>query len=119
MQQPVKTCAITKNKIPDFRPIIDRLSQISSKAGDYTQVFISGYNFFRNGTSYVNFGNIKNIPITYYSSFNISFIVPINATKGDYIVKVVNIYNGNVSLPIQWTYPPILNNSDGITYSIL
>jgi hypothetical protein len=114
-----KKCFFVRNNLPSFTPIIYGLSQSSSNASIFTEIFITGENFFRNGTTYVNFGAIKNIPVTYYSSFNISFIVPTNATPGNYNVTATNIFNGNFSLPVQWTYPPNLNNSNSINYTIL
>jgi hypothetical protein len=114
-----KKCFFGRNNLPSFTPIINGLSQTKSKAGVFTQVFITGENFFRNGTTYVNFGTIKKIPVTYYSSFNISFTVPTNATPGNYNVTATNIFNGNFSLPVQWTYPSNLKNSNSINYTIM
>lgn len=118
-QTQTRNCSFGRNNLPSFTPMIHGLSQTSSKAGVFAEVFINGENFFRNGTTYINFGNIKKIPVTYYSSFNISFIVPTNITAGNYNITAVNIFNGNFSLPVKWTYPPNLNNSNSINYTIL
>jgi hypothetical protein len=118
-KKPTKICSLARNNLPSFTPIIYGLSQTKSNKDTYTIVYIIGENFFQNGTTYVNFGNIKKIPITYYSSFNISFIVPPNVIIGDYSVTVVNIYTGNLSLPVQYTYTPNLNTSNSIMYNIL
>ena len=117
--QQIRVCNLSRNNLPSFTPIVYGLSQNKSKEKVYTIVYIIGKNFLPNGTTYVDFGDIKNIQITYYSSFNISFIVPSNATKGHYPVRVINKYSGNFSLPVQWTYPSILNHSEPTIYSIL
>lgn len=101
---------------PSFKPIIYSLSVYESNVGQYTVVYINGLNFFPNGTTYVNFGIYNNIPITYYSSNNISFVVPTQALFGSYNVVVVNIYNGNFSTPVRYSYPGNLNYSNVITY---
>jgi len=101
---------------PSFTPIIYTLSVTESMPGQYSLVYIFGENFFPSGTTYVNFGSFTNIPITFYSSNNISFVVPINAGKGTYNVVVVNIYNGNFSPPVKYSYPGILNYSNAVPY---
>jgi hypothetical protein len=118
-QTQTRSCSFGRNNLPSFTPIIYGVSKTSSNAGMFAEVFITGENFFRNGTTYINFGNIQQLPITYYSSFNISFIVPIDVTAGNYKVTAVNIFNGNFSLPVKWSYPSNLNNSNSINYTIL
>jgi hypothetical protein len=113
------TCRKYKPAYPSFSPQIISLSTNVSIDGQYSLVYIYGTNFFLNGTTYVNFGSYTNIPITYYSSNNISFVVPINAPTGTYNVSVVNIYNGNFSLPVKYTYPGNLNYSNTVTYQII
>ena len=111
-------CRKNNQSYPSFAPVISSLSITESVAGKYTVVYILGYNFFSNGTTYVNFGQYKNIPITFYSSNNISFVIPLQATTGIYNVVVVNIYNGKFSPPVKYTYPGILNYSDSISYTL-
>jgi uncharacterized protein (TIGR03437 family) len=83
-------------------------------------VYIDGSNFFppTNGITYVNFGNYTNLPVIFYSSFNISFVVPLNAGAGNYTVTVVNIYNGNFSLQVNTSYPGIPNYSNSVVYTL-
>lgn len=79
---------------PNYSPIIYGLSTYSSMQGRYTQVTISGNNFSLGNTigySVVNFGNYQRLPITYYSSTSISFIVPTDAMNGKYAVQVINL----------------------------
>ena len=102
---------------PSFNPIINNLSSNLSSFGIYSQVYINGSNF--QGTSFVNFGPYKNLPIIFYSSFNISFVVPLNAPIGSYNVIVVSIYNGNFSPQINTSYPGNQNYSNSITYNII
>ena len=116
----INRCLKYKGFLPSFTPVISNLSVTTSVAGAYSRVYINGSNFIPpcNGVTYVNFGGLKNIPITFYSSFNLSFVVPLNATKGDYNVTVVNVYNGNFSPPVTQTYAGIPNYSNFITYKI-
>jgi hypothetical protein len=105
---------------PNFTPIIYGASVTTSVSGVYTLVYITGENFISpvNGTTYVNFGSFLNLPITFYSSFNISFVVPLNALAGSYNVVVVNVYNGNFSTAVNTSYPGNPNYSNSITYTI-
>jgi len=112
-------CSLTKKSLPSFDPVMYSLSVTFSNAHAYSLVYIKGENFFPNGTTYVNFGPYKNLSITYLGSSCISFVVPINANSGNYNVNVVNIYNGNFSTPIQYTYPANLNVSNTIIYTLL
>jgi len=105
---------------PSFTPVINFLSKTTSVASTYAEVQINGSNFLppSNATIYVNFGSFTNLPITFYSSFNISFVVPLNAVPGSYNVTVVNVYNSNFSPQINQTNPGNLNYSNSITYTI-
>lgn len=114
-----KTCRAYKPFLPSFTPRIDHLSSHSSIHGQYAEVFIQGFHFLNNGTTYVQFGSVSNIPVIFYSSFTISFVVPLNAVPGEYKIVVVNIYNGNFSLPVKNTYPAILDTSNEYVYTIL
>jgi len=109
-----------KSFYPSFNPKINNLSVTTSASGMYSLVYINGFNFFPpcNGTTYVNFGSFTNLQITFYSSFNISFLVPLNAVAGNYNVVVVNLYNGNFSTPVNNIYPSIPNFSNPVTYTI-
>jgi hypothetical protein len=81
---------------PIFTPQILGLSIYTSVAGVYTQVTISGNNFSYGsniGYSVVNFGQYQNIPVVFYGSSNISFIIPTLALPGTYNVQVVNLWS--------------------------
>lgn len=103
---------------PSFTPELNNLSIDSSKAGVYSRVFVNGSNFLPNGTTFIKFGDFGYLPVTYYSSFNLAFIVPLNVSKGNYDVKVVNLYNCNFSPEVNQSYPGNLNFSSPITYTI-
>lgn len=75
---------------PNTSPVISSLSTYSSVKGIYTVVYITGENFQIGGTTTVSFGLYKNIPVTFYSSLNISFVVPAKAVVGNYVVQVFN-----------------------------
>jgi hypothetical protein len=91
----LKKCTQKKGFLPSIIPIISSLSTNISKAGEYQVVNITGENFRYNNTQ-VKFGNITNIVITYNSSFNISFTVPINLAPGTYAIYVTTINKINV-----------------------
>lgn len=112
-----RSCRKVVNSYPSFNPVINGLSVTSSQAGTYSLVYVSGTNFLPNAT-FIQFGNYGYLPITYYGSFNISFVVPLNATPGNYPVRAVNIYNGNYSRPINQSYPGNLNFSNSSNYNI-
>jgi len=111
-------CARNKGFLPSFTPILDGLSVTTSASGAYSLVYVNGSNFLPSGTTFIQFGGLGYLPVTYYSSFNLSFIVPLNAIAGNYAVKVVNLYNGNFSQPVNQSYPGNLNFSNSITYTI-
>lgn len=115
-----KGCLKYRNIYPDFAPTINNLSVTTSPTGVYTVVYISGSNYFPpcNGSTYVQFGSYSNIPIIYFNSFYISFVVPQNAVAGVYTVKVVNLYDGNFSSPVNQSYASIPNYSNPVSYTI-
>jgi hypothetical protein len=113
------------NGYPSFTPTINTISINNSITGYYTVVYINGTNFLPPvyGNTYVKFRNLNNLItfnllITFYSSFNISFIVPINAPLGNYYITVVNIYNGNFSPGVNISYTGTPNYSNSIQYTI-
>ena len=114
------TTTSRKSVYPSFTPVIDSISIDSSIAGVYTVVYIRGSNFLPlcNGNSYVNFGSYTNLPIIFYNSFYISFVVPLDAPTGFYNIQVVNVYNDNFALPVSQTYSGKLNYSNSVTYTI-
>lgn len=112
------TCSRNKGFLPSFTPYLNNLSVTTSISGAYSLVYVNGYNFLPNGTTFIQFGNLGYYPVTYYSSFNLSFIVPLNAIPGNYSVKVVNLYNSNFSSPLNQSYSGNLNFSNSINYII-
>ena len=114
-------CRKNKSVYPSFTPTIDSLSVTNSVAGNYSNVMINGSNFLPPcyGSTYVNFGLFKKLPITFYSTANASFIVPLNAIPGSYNIQVVNIYNGNFSPSVKQSYPGNPNFSNSITYTLI
>lgn len=93
------SCQKYKYGVPNFTPVIISLNITSSVAGQYTKVNVFGNNFSlgsKIGYTIINFGNTV-IPVTFYGSNNISFIVPIDAGPGVYTVQVVNTFYPNSS----------------------
>jgi hypothetical protein len=113
-----RNCRKLKSIYPSFTPILYNLSTTSSPLGSYSLVYVNGSNFLPNGTTFVKFGNYGYLPTTYYSSFNLSFVVPLNPIVGSYQVQVVNVYNGNFSPEINQSYPGNINLSNSITYTV-
>jgi len=113
-----RNCRKYKSGYPSFTPILNDLSVITSPNGTYAQVYVNGINFLPNGTTFIKFGSYGYLPVTYFSSFCMSFIVPLNAVAGIYNVQVVSIYNGNFSPEVNQSYPGNLNVSNSKTYTI-
>jgi len=117
-------CIQSRKFYPNFTPVIYTLSTNTSIHGTYSLVYIDGNNFQTPSiaTTYINLKNSVNsytkIPITFYSSYYISFVVPIDAPVGTYSVVVVNIYNGNFSPQVNNAYPGILNYSNPVNYTL-
>ena len=119
IRQSTRNCRKYASSYPSFTPVIGNMTSYTSKSGEYNQVYINGSNFLPYGTTVVNFGtDYKNIPVIYYSSMNISFVVPAYAQPGKYNVNVVNIYNGNFSPAVNITYAGIPNYSNTVEYII-
>ena len=113
-----RNCRKFKSEYPSFTPILSNLSTTSSPSGVYSLVYISGSNFLPNGTTLVKFGN-EYLPVIYYSSSYLSFVVPLNVTAGNYPVQTANVYNGNFSPVVNQSYPGNINlSTDSITYTI-
>ncbi len=117
--QSSRNCRKYQGFYPSFAPVLNQLSVTSSTKGSYSNVYVTGSNFLPNGTTFIKFGNIPYVPVTYYSSFNLSFVVPLDANIGSYDVKVVNVYNGNFSPQLNQSYSGNLNYSNTITYTIV
>lgn len=114
-----RNCRKYKGFYPSFTPILNSLSTTSSSAGGYSLVYVNGSNYLPNGTSFIKFGNYGNLNVVYYSSFNLSFVVPQDASPGIYNVQVVNLYNGNFSPEVNQSYTGNLNYSESISYTII
>ena len=113
-----KKCKQAKGFLPSFTPAIYNLTVDTSPAGVYSFVGITGSNFLPNGITTVNFGAYKNISVSYFSSFNISFAVPLNAPIGNYNVVVINTYNSNYSPNINNFYNQNTNSSNSMIYTL-
>jgi hypothetical protein len=113
-------CRRISKKYPSFTPEIFNLSITSSKKGSYSVVYINGTRFLPTsiGTTYVNFGPYTHLPMIYFSSSILSFVVPLNAKVGNYSVVVVNVYNDNFSPQVNTSNPGNLNVSNAISYTI-
>ena len=107
-----------RSRLPPFKPFISDISVNTSVAGKYSLVYINGLNFLSQGITYVNFGPYTEIPIIYYSSFNISFVVPIDAAADTYNIVVVSVYCGQFSVPLINSYPGVLNYSNSVPFTI-
>ena len=115
-------CNPNNSSYPNFAPSIYNLNVYTSVAGAYTVVHIIGDNFLppAYGNTYVNFGIFTNIPIVFYSTFNISFVVPQGAvaTKYPYNVEVVNVYNNNFGSSINYRASGSNVYSNNVSYTI-
>jgi len=113
-----RNCRKSKPKYPSFTPVLSGLSTTTSPSGGYSLVYISGSNYLPDEVTIVKFGN-DYLPVIYYSSSYLSFVVPLNLNPGNYPVRVANIYNGNFSPVVNQSYPGNINLSDNsIIYTI-
>jgi hypothetical protein len=111
-------CKANKGFLPSFTPTLYNLSITTSATGAYVVVYVNGCNFLPNGTTFVQFSKLGYIKPTYYSSFNLSFVVPLNALPDNYQVRIINLYNENFSPTVNQSYAGNLNYSNSITYTI-
>lgn len=115
-----RVCRKFNGFYPSFTPILYNLSvTFSSQQGAFLVVYVTGANFLPNGSTYICFGGFGNVQPVYYSSYNLSFVVPLNAPIGVYNVQAVNVYNGNFSPNVNQSYPPNLNYSNAISFEIM
>jgi hypothetical protein len=103
-------CRKYKSFYPSLTPIIYGFSTYSSAKNTYTVVYVTGTNFLPDGTTTVQFGSYTNLPVVYYGSFNISFVVPIPLTPATYKVYVTNNTNSNFNTGLLYSSP--------VTYTI-
>jgi hypothetical protein len=114
----IRNINCARSFLPSFTPNVSSLSVTTSPAGSYSLVYVNGSNFLPNGTTTIQFGSFGYLSVTYYSSRNLSFVVPLNAVSGNYSVKAVNLYNDNFSPQVNQSYPGNQNFSNSITYTI-
>ena len=103
-------CRKYKGFYPNITPVIYNLSQNTSPQGIYAPVYISGNNYLLDGMTKVDFGTYTNLPVTFFSSISLSFLVPIDAPAGLYSVKVTTVDNTQVV--------PSTMYSNGVNYTI-
>lgn len=103
-------CLRFSNKSPDFTPLIYLLSTNQSAYNTYTVVNVQGYNFFP-GNTVIFFGETV-VPISYYGSTGLSFVVPISSPRGTYEIRAANVTN---FYPL---YPPVQKKSNIAYFSI-
>jgi len=113
-------CRKISNRYPRFTPVIFSLSMNTSVKNRYSVVYINGLNYLPPciGSTYVNFGQYKELPIIYFNSNYLSFTIPLSAKAGIYSIVVVNVYNGNFSQPVNTSYAGNLNYSNALKYTI-
>jgi len=103
-------CRTYKGFYPNIEPVIYNLSQNTSAQGAYALVYITGNNYLLDGSTRVNFGSYTNLPVTFFSSVTLSFIVPADAPVGVYSVRVTTVDNTQVV--------PSTMYSNGVDYTI-
>jgi hypothetical protein len=106
----ISKCRQYYNTIPNLTPEMYSLSTYSSNNGTYTTVYVTGKNFLINNT-YIKFGNV-NLPVIFYSSLNISFVVQTFNVQ-TYNVNAVNQINYSAQ------YQPSTLYSNTLEYQVL
>jgi len=113
-----KTCNKYKKIIPNLEPYINSLSQYSSQLNTYIQIYVYGENFFSNGQTSVNFGNIQNIPINFLNSNSFYFELQNFAFPGIYNIVVNNSVNFNAKNITANTFSNVVLQSNRVQYTI-
>ena len=113
-----RKCKLSTSFLPPFTPIIHALSTDTSVEGAFAQVRITGAGFLNSGTTFVNFGIFESIPVSFFSSNFISFVVPPQVLEGNYRIVVVNNYNSHFSANINHPYNGNLNFSNSKSYLV-
>ena len=105
-------CGNTKPFYPSFIPLVFNVS----KAKNSPNLDVIGENFVY-GSITANFGPWTRLPVTYISSTQVSFAIPNEAFVGiEYPVSVTNLYSGNFSPPVPYTYSPVSHTSSPPIY---
>lgn len=95
---------IVKGFLPKTTPIISGLNTDTVSNSSYVIIKVSGYNFFPLGNTTVTIGHIKNIPINFLNTGNITLSFPLsqypNFTPGTYPFTVVNNISKGLVYPI-------------------
>jgi len=84
------TCSRYKRVVPNLTPFISGLSSYSTQVNNYALIYVYGGNFFSNGATTVNFGNIKNLAINFLSQSSFFFQLPVSSVAGNYNITVEN-----------------------------
>jgi hypothetical protein len=98
------------DRFPQFTPIIFFLSRYRAKVNTYTVVTVKGYNFFPNNTQ-ILFGP-RVLPVSFYGSTSISFVVPMDLYEGKYELYAANITN------FAGLYPVTKKISESVTFEL-
>jgi hypothetical protein len=86
--------ACIQKEYPSQVPVIYGLSAYESNVGTYTQVFVTGLNFVYGPNNTIVYftstttGEVTSIPVSYFSSSGISFVVPTTLSAGTYTAAV-------------------------------
>lgn len=105
-----------KTIVPSANPVIHSLSVYQSVAGTYCNVLVTGRNFFYGNNTYIQFGNIR-VSAVFYSSFQVSFLVPLQYGAGTYSVNAVNVANVNNRISGMGN-PGTLNSSNTVSFTL-
>ena len=91
----IDTCRKPKKNLQNLNPYISGLSNYSSMFNTFIKVYVYGENFLPNGLSSIDFGNIKNINVTYINANTLYFELYNFAFPGIYNIIVKNKLNFN------------------------
>ena len=114
--KPRRTCFTPVGFYPRFVPVLNNMQVRRAPASAYTQVDVYGANFLPDGATCVQFGKSPPLHVTFYTSFHISFVVPMGLVPGGYMVTVVNIYSNQFAPKVKQSYPSNLNASNPMVF---
>ena len=84
------SCSKYQKKPINYKPTIIYITPDVVVNNVYTEVYVYGYNFFNADSTYITLNNSISIPVSFYSSRLITFIVPQNLEIITYDLNVVN-----------------------------
>lgn len=113
---------------PSLQPHLESLSVSSCPKKTYCRVHVFGALFFPASSSVTNTvvawinaasQEVQYLPVTFYSSSELSFLVPLNAAPNMYTVRVANLIDNPFNRKSKLAYKPEwIYSEHGLSFSV-